>query len=207
MSILSRLSFLLFGLLLIFTSCDKDIEGCTDPTSHNYNPEANVNDGSCVYYGCTDPNSSNYDPRANFDNGSCKYITYGCTSSFANNYNSNATADDNSCVFSNLYFYGKYSHSNRYFYGYWYNYTINQVSLYVDNGYIGELTHNPSGGGCFGAGGLTISMSSESTTWYADVKLVNDFGTYITTERYYGTIYSDPNNSCLSISVLDGNKQ
>ncbi|MCK6641622.1 MAG: hypothetical protein L6Q81_16200 [Bacteroidia bacterium] len=32
-------------------SCKKDkrIEGCTDPNSTNYNPDANVNDGSCAY--------------------------------------------------------------------------------------------------------------------------------------------------------------
>lgn len=35
----------------ILPSCKKDkrIEGCTDPNSTNYNPDANVNNGSCAY--------------------------------------------------------------------------------------------------------------------------------------------------------------
>ncbi len=50
--------------------------GCTDPTSLNYNPNANINDGSCKYEsisGCTDPTSLNYNPLATIDDGSCKY--------------------------------------------------------------------------------------------------------------------------------------
>lgn len=53
-----------------------DVYGCTDPTSLNYNPNANINDGSCKYEsisGCTDPTSLNYNPLATIDDGSCKY--------------------------------------------------------------------------------------------------------------------------------------
>ena len=53
-----------------------DVYGCTDPTSLNYNPNANINDGSCRYEsisGCTDPTSLNYNPLATIDDGSCKY--------------------------------------------------------------------------------------------------------------------------------------
>jgi len=44
-------AFLLSLFLLGSASCKKDkrIEGCTDPNSTNYNPDANVNDGSCAY--------------------------------------------------------------------------------------------------------------------------------------------------------------
>ena len=47
-----------------------------DSTSVNYNPEANVDNGSCIeaIVGCTDPNSYNYNPEANVaDDESCLY--------------------------------------------------------------------------------------------------------------------------------------
>lgn len=49
------------------------VTGCTDPNASNYNPEAQMNDGSCLYGGCTDPTALNYDWSANFDDGSCEY--------------------------------------------------------------------------------------------------------------------------------------
>lgn len=53
------------------------ILGCTDPTAINYNPSANVDDGSCEYcvWGCTDPFALNYNPLANCDDGSCENVT------------------------------------------------------------------------------------------------------------------------------------
>jgi len=48
--------------------------GCTDPAATNYNPNANVNDGSCVYpTGCTDSLALNFDPNALIEDGSCEY--------------------------------------------------------------------------------------------------------------------------------------
>ena len=43
-----------------------------NPTSFNYDPNANTDDGSCVpiIYGCTDPTSFNYDSTKNTDDGS-----------------------------------------------------------------------------------------------------------------------------------------
>ena len=35
----------------------QDVPGCTDPQANNFNPEANVNDGSCTY------NNTNYSPE------------------------------------------------------------------------------------------------------------------------------------------------
>jgi hypothetical protein len=78
------------------------ILGCIDPTACNYNPEATVNDNTCVLpggtcddgnagtindvydancncagtalpAGCMDVAACNYDPNAQFDNGSCAY--------------------------------------------------------------------------------------------------------------------------------------
>jgi len=50
--------------------------GCTDPTALNYNAEANMEDGSCVYptVGCTDSTAVNFDPLAGVDNGTCIYM-------------------------------------------------------------------------------------------------------------------------------------
>jgi gliding motility-associated-like protein len=51
-----------------------DVCGCTDPVALNYNAEANVDNGSCIYQtGCTDPNALNYDASAIVDDGSCFY--------------------------------------------------------------------------------------------------------------------------------------
>jgi hypothetical protein len=38
-------------LSMINFSCKKNIHGCTDPSSDNYNVEANVDNGSCIYHG------------------------------------------------------------------------------------------------------------------------------------------------------------
>jgi len=35
--------------VVLFGSCKKDIEGCTDLTSINYNPDATIDNGSCQY--------------------------------------------------------------------------------------------------------------------------------------------------------------
>ncbi len=80
--------------------------GCTDPDALNYNPAADINDGSCIYNlseGCTDQDACNYSETAVVDNGSCEYVTCaGCTNPNANNYDETATIDDGSCTFGNI---------------------------------------------------------------------------------------------------------
>ena len=51
------------------------ISGCTDPDAFNYNPNASLDDGSCVeaVSGCTNPAASNFNPNANSDDGSCTF--------------------------------------------------------------------------------------------------------------------------------------
>ena len=69
-------------LILSFYACDKeeeaqpqnnDILGCTNSTALNYNPIANVDDGSCIILGCTDENAINFNPEATDDDNSCEY--------------------------------------------------------------------------------------------------------------------------------------
>ena len=52
------------------------IYGCTDSTATNYNGEATIDNGSCVYdvYGCMNSTATNYDPQATVDDGSCNYV-------------------------------------------------------------------------------------------------------------------------------------
>jgi hypothetical protein len=57
------------------------IYGCTDENALNYNPEAGVNDGSCINIpGCTDPTSNIYNPAATIDDGSCAGSDISCSS-------------------------------------------------------------------------------------------------------------------------------
>ena len=72
------------------------IYGCTQQDADNYNAEATTDDGSCIYYGCTDPTAGNYDETANTDDGSC--LIGGCMNATAENYNPDAGVDDGSCV-------------------------------------------------------------------------------------------------------------
>ncbi len=107
-------------------TCEPFILGCQFPTALNYNDEANIDDGSCIYFpgctnpayieyseeadlddgscstlvvfGCTDPDAFNFDEEANVDNDGCVSKIFGCTNELAFNYNPNANTPDGSCV-------------------------------------------------------------------------------------------------------------
>ena len=71
-----------------------------DDGAFNYNPNANVDDGSCIplIFGCIDPTALNYCDTCNTDNGSCIDIINGCTDSLALNFNPLANVDNGSCI-------------------------------------------------------------------------------------------------------------
>ena len=111
------------GVALTFPQVEM---GCMDMTACNYNPAAELDDGSCAVNddcgvcggdnsscsGCTDTTSCNYDSFATIDDGSCLVndvcgicggdgtTCEGCTDSLACNYDSSAVTDDDSCLFN-----------------------------------------------------------------------------------------------------------
>lgn len=76
-----------------------EIEGCMSEWAENYNPAANVEDGSCALTGCMDASANNYNDLANVE-GYCEYL--GCTNANACNYDSQANNDDGSCFFNEV---------------------------------------------------------------------------------------------------------
>ena len=85
-------------------SCIEPYPGCTDgdPNTNggiacNYDPLANVDNGSCNYIscaGCTTPGSVGYDASATIDDGSCgAACIYGCMDNTQFNYNPAATCE------------------------------------------------------------------------------------------------------------------
>jgi len=81
-----------------------NVNGCTDSAANNYDPNATVDDGSCIYpctsYGCTDPAAINYNSTIlpNCDQGCVYQSDFGCTDPSATNYDSQAIYDDGSCI-------------------------------------------------------------------------------------------------------------
>ena len=72
--------------------------GCLDPEADNYDATATI-EGACDYLGCTSPQACNYDPNANVNDGSCEFLScVGCLNSLACNYDEDAT-QPGSCIF------------------------------------------------------------------------------------------------------------
>ena len=91
----------LTGCFTITLDSSSVVLGCNDITAINYDTNAQVDDGSCIYpiFGCTDSTACNFDVQANTDDGSCLIIS-GCTDALALNYDSSACIDDGSCAYS-----------------------------------------------------------------------------------------------------------
>ena len=85
--------------------CAVNVEGCTNELFFEYNPNATIDDGSCltlIVEGCTDQFADNYNYNANVDDGSCFTSIPGCTDASACNYNATATTDNGSCYNNDL---------------------------------------------------------------------------------------------------------
>jgi len=99
------------------------VNGCTDASANNFDPNANCDDGNCMFDMCDDPCAPNfgdagacdpYDDTCNadctmgpfggtWDTTSCSCINEitpvnGCTDASANNFDPNANCDDGSCI-------------------------------------------------------------------------------------------------------------
>ncbi|MBF25376.1 MAG: hypothetical protein CMP49_02515 [Flavobacteriales bacterium] len=62
------------GMAAFAYNTDNNCEiGCTDSEASNYNPDAILDDGSCVLFGCTIIGACNYNPEATAFDGSCYY--------------------------------------------------------------------------------------------------------------------------------------
>tara|TARA_R110001606_G_C15381695_1_gene650489 strand:+ start:73 stop:2979 length:2907 start_codon:yes stop_codon:yes gene_type:complete len=77
------------------------IPGCMNQSATNYDPNATIDDGSCIIYGCMDISANNYNATATIDYvpTSCLYDVLGCTDATASNYDSTATVDDGTCYY------------------------------------------------------------------------------------------------------------
>lgn len=139
------------------------INGCTDPTQFNYDPDANVDDGSCVpiVLGCTDPTAFNFEPAANTDDGSCVPIILGCTNPTAVNYDPAANTDDGSCDFGSAPVISSFSFTNP------------TICPGESTGLNWEVTYSPSSSGVNniqGPGGVGVitTLANGNTSWGGD---------------------------------------
>ena len=77
-----------------------DVPGCTDSAACNYNPDATLDNGTCLYDDALGECGGDCTADADEDGVCDSDEIPGCTNADADNYNPNATDDDGSCTFS-----------------------------------------------------------------------------------------------------------
>jgi hypothetical protein len=121
--------------------------GCTDPFADNYDPNANIDDGSCLFTGCTDIYASNYCGNCNVtDNSLCVYPPCN-TIAFTDDFEANNLTANNWTTFSG---------------------SQSQVSLTNANA-IADTTSLQFEGGAIGGGFTGWLNTSDETIAYANV--------------------------------------
>jgi hypothetical protein len=66
-----------FGSCVDCITCD-GVQGCTYGLAVNFNADATIDDGTCLFQGCTDPLAINYSPLYNLNDGLCVYPEQYC---------------------------------------------------------------------------------------------------------------------------------
>lgn len=180
---------------------DEPILGCNDSIAENYEPNADVNDNSCIYImGCTDAGSCNYDSAATMNDFSCDYSCIGCTDVEALNYiGDSITIDDGSCLYCTEEYqtisvdYDTLIHNSVFF-------SIDSIDISFQEVIGGPFIQ----GICIPDGCYTLSMFAScdiTDVWFGNTFTIGDFSytletEFATVDFYLGDF--DCNGNCVS---------
>lgn len=79
------------------------VMGCTYEWASNFNPFADLDDGSCSSdWGCPNLGACNFNPYSSATEINCDFTCLGCTYVEAENYDSASTLDDGTCTFQSF---------------------------------------------------------------------------------------------------------
>jgi len=169
-------------------NCVGKIFGCDDDDACNYNPQANANDGSCLYANaaCDDGNSDTKNDIIRDPSCNCagEYV-FGCTDNTACNYNPDATVNT-SCTYPGT----SCNNQNP-------NFTYNDNCLCVET-CPEDIEHNTT----LSSGNYIVSNSIKSTaTINQNQNVVYDAGASICLDKGF---LADSNMDVFLLAKIDG---